>query len=118
MEEEGLLAHTIKMGTVMRGEMDRLIAKHPSLREGRQIGLFGMMDVQKNSKGDLLVPYNSTHPAMNEFGQYLRKEGLFTFLRWSSFMCNPPLCISEDQLKESFEIIDRALDITDRYFEE
>jgi taurine--2-oxoglutarate transaminase len=32
-------------------------------------------------------------------------------------MCNPPLSITEAQLREGFEIIDRALDITDRAFE-
>ncbi len=28
-------------------------------------------------------------------------------------MTNPPLCITEEQLAEGFEIIDRALEITD-----
>ncbi|PRP91037.1 hypothetical protein ENSA5_59500 [Enhygromyxa salina] len=32
-------------------------------------------------------------------------------------MCNPPLCITEAQLREGFEIIDRGLDITDEAFE-
>ncbi len=117
MKEEGLVENAVRMGEVMRAEMDRLVAKHPSVREGRQIGLFGMMDIQKNSGGELLVPYNSSHPAMARFGQRLRENGLFTFVRWSSFMCNPPLCVTEEQLREGFEIIDRALDITDEAFE-
>lgn len=117
MKEEGLVENAARMGEVMRAEMDRLVAKHPSVREGRQIGLFGMMDIQKNSRGELLVPYNSSHPAMQRFGQKLREDGLFTFVRWSSFMCNPPLCITEEQLREGFAIIDRALDITDEAFE-
>jgi taurine--2-oxoglutarate transaminase len=34
-------------------------------------------------------------------------------MRWGSFMCNPPLCITEEQLRESFAIIDRGLDLVD-----
>jgi len=37
--------------------------------------------------------------------------------RWSSFMCNPPLCITEEQLREGFAIIDRGLETTDAVFE-
>ncbi|MGC6507632.1 MAG: aminotransferase class III-fold pyridoxal phosphate-dependent enzyme [Myxococcota bacterium] len=117
MLEEGLVENAAKLGHVMRSEMDRLKAKHPSVREGRCIGLFGMIDVQKNSKGERIAPYNGTHPAMTELNQFFRDNGLFTFIRWGSFMCNPPLCITEEQLLECFAIIDRGLEITDRYFE-
>ena len=101
----------------MRSEMDRLQAKHPSVREGRCIGLFGMMDVQKNSSGERIASYNSNHPAMLKLNQFFRDNGLFTYIRWGSFMCNPPLCITEEQLLECFAIVDKGLDITDQYFE-
>ena len=115
--DEGMIENAANMQHVMRAEMDRLIDKHPSAKEGRALGLFGMMDVQKNSRGDLIAPYNGTHPAMQELAAFFRSEGLFTFVRWSHFMCNPPLCITKDQLLEAFAIIDRGLDITDRAFE-
>ena len=76
-----------------------------------------MMDVQKNSAGELIAPYNGTHPAMTAFGKFLKDKGLFTFVRWSHFMCNPPLCITEEQLRGAFSIIDKGLDITDEAFE-
>ena len=34
------------------------------------IGLFGMMDIQKNSKGDLIAPYNGAHPAMGKLAAF------------------------------------------------
>ena len=114
---EGMVENAAKMGAVMRKEMDRLQAKHPSMREGRQIGLFGMIDVQKNSQGESIAPYNGSHPAMAKLGAFFREQKLFTFIRWGSFMCNPPLCITEEQLLEAFEIVDRGLDITDEAFE-
>lgn len=117
MLEEGMIENAVKMGQVMRSEMDRLQEKHPSVREGRCIGLFGMIDVQKNSKGERIAPYNGSHPAMVELNKFFLNNGLFTFVRWGSFMCNPPLCITEEQLLECFEIVDRGLDITDQAFE-
>ncbi len=114
---EGLVENAARLGEVMRGEMQRLKAKHRSVKEGRNIGLFGIMEVQKNAKGDLLAPFNGTHPAMGKLAKFFSDEGFFTFVRWSGFMCNPPLCITEEQLREGFAIIDRGLEITDEAFE-
>jgi taurine---2-oxoglutarate transaminase len=114
---EGMIENAAKQERVMRREMDALRAKHPSLKEGRAIGLFGMLDVQKNAEGELIAPYNGSHPAMGKLAKFLDDEGLFTFIRWSSIACNPPLCITEEQLGEGFAIIDRALAITDEAFE-
>jgi taurine---2-oxoglutarate transaminase len=113
MQDEKMVENAARLEKVMRSEMDRLKAKHPSVKEGRCIGLFGMIDLQKNRKGEPMAPYNGNHPAMGKLAGFFRENGLFTFLRWGSFMCNPPLCITEAQLKDGFEIIDRGLEITD-----
>ncbi|MEZ4225712.1 MAG: aminotransferase class III-fold pyridoxal phosphate-dependent enzyme [Polyangiaceae bacterium] len=117
MVEEKLVERAAELEHVMRREMDALEKKHPSMREGRCIGLFGIIETQKNSKGEFLAPYNGSHPAMDKLAKFFKDEGLFTFVRWSSFMCNPPLTITEAQLKEGFAIIDRGLSITDEAFE-
>lgn len=117
MLEEKMLENATRLGAVMRSEMDRLTEKHPSVKVGRCLGLFGMIDLQKNSAGEPMAPYNGTSEAMGKLNAFFRDNGLFTFVRWGSFMCNPPLCITESQLLECFEIIDRALDVTDGYFE-
>jgi len=51
---------------------------------------------------------------MAALGRFFREEGLYTFVRWNTFFTNPPLCISEAQLRDAFAIIDRALEITDQ----
>lgn len=115
---EGMVENAARLQPVMRAQMDQLQAKHPSVKEGRCIGLFGMVDLQRNAQGEPLAPFNGGHPAMNAFGSWLREHGLFTFVRWGSFMCNPPLCVTEGQLLEGFGILDEALTITDAAFED
>ncbi len=110
---EGLVENAAAMGVVMRAEMDRLTAAHPCVREGRCIGLFGRIDLQRDTRGTPLSPYNTTHPVLKDFVAQLWAEGLFTYARWDGFYCNPPLCITEAQLREGFSIIDRALAIVD-----
>lgn len=115
--EEGLTENAAKLESVAREEMDRLITKHPSAGEGRAIGLFGMMDLHKNSRGELLSGYNQTHPKANEMAKWLDANGLYVIVRWSNIMCSPPLSITEAELREGYEILDRGLDITDQAFE-
>lgn len=117
MQEERLVENAARLEPVMRAEMDRLKAKHRSVKACRAIGLFGMIDLQRDRNGTPLAPYNGSHPVMAALSQFFRKEGLYTFLRWGSFMCNPPLCIAESQLREGFAIIDRGLDLVDAIVE-
>jgi len=112
-EEENLVENSRAMGEIMRGHMQRMKDTHPSVRSFRQIGLFGMMDLQRDLHGTRMAPYNGTHPGMQALNQFFREQKFFTFVRWGSFMCNPPLCINEAQLAEAFEIIDRGLALTD-----
>ena len=51
---------------------------------------------------------------MAALGKFFRQEGLYTFVRWNTFFTNPPLCITEGELREAFAIIDRGLTETDR----
>ncbi|CAN5815432.1 aspartate aminotransferase family protein [soil metagenome] len=115
--EEKLVGNSAKMGDVMRGHMERLKAKHKSVLEHRNIGLFGIIELRKNAKNERLVPYAGSHPVMGKLGKFFRENGLFAVLQWGGVMCNPPLTINEAQLAEAFEIVDRGLSITDEAFE-
>ncbi len=117
MREEGMIENAAKLEKVMREEMDKLQAKHKSVLETRCIGLFGMVDLRKNAKNEPLAPYNGAHPAMAKLNKAFLDNGLFTFTRWNNFTCNPPLCITEAQLREGFAIIDKCLAVTDEAFE-
>ena len=117
LEKEKLVENSARMGNVMRGHMERLAAKHKCVREHRNIGLFGIIELRKNSKNDRLVEYAGAHPVMAKLGKFYRENGLFTVLQWGGVMCNPPLTINETQLAEAFDIVDRGLSIVDEVFE-
>lgn len=117
MAEEGIVAHAAEMEHVMRAEMQGLKDRHPTVKTFRAIGLFGMVDLQKDSKGTPMAPYNGSHPAMGAFSKRIKERGLYTVTRYGSFHVNPPLTITPAELREGFEILDDALGVVDGYFE-
>jgi taurine---2-oxoglutarate transaminase len=114
-EEDKLIDRAKAMGQVMRGLMDDLTKRHQSVGEARNIGLFGIFELVRNRKTkEPMAAFNAGSPEMAALGKFFRDEGLYTFVRWNTFFTNPPLCITEAELKEAFAIIDRGLEITDK----
>jgi taurine--2-oxoglutarate transaminase len=114
-EEDGLIDKAAKTGTLLESLHAELSAKHPSIGVTRCIGLFGVIELVRNRQTlEPMAPLNGTSPEMAALGKFFREEGLFTFLRWHYFFTNPPLCITEEELREGMAIIDRGLAITDK----
>jgi taurine--2-oxoglutarate transaminase len=113
-EEDNLIERAAHTGRLMRQLMDDLDARHPSVGATRSIGLFGVIELVRNrDTREPMAPFGGTSPEMAALGKFFREHGLFTFVRWNYFFTNPPLSITEDELREGFAIIDRALQITD-----
>ena len=109
-EEDDLIARARRMGTLMRELLQGLEARHPIVGGTRAIGLFGIVELVKDRASmEPLAPYNGTSEPMARLGRFFREEGLYTFVRWNTFFTNPPLTISEDELRHGFDIIDRGL---------
>ena len=114
-EEDGLIEKARKMGTVMKQLAADLEKRHPSVGAVRSIGLFGIFELVRNrSTRQPMAPFNGTSEEMAALGRFFREQGLYTLVRWNTFYTNPPLCITEQELREAFAIIDRGLEITDR----
>ena len=112
-EEDDLIGNARRMGAVMRTCLHDLHARHTCVGAVRSIGLFGIIElVRDKARRVPLAPFNGSSPEMAAVGRSLRENGLYTFLRWNTVFTNPPLCITEAELKEGFEIIDRALSET------
>ncbi len=114
MKQDDIVGNSKRMGKVMSSLMDDLKAEHPSVGEARNIGLFGCLELVKNRKTkEPMAPYVGGSPEMAKLGAYLKDNGVYNFT-WSNMLhTNPPLTVTESELKEVFEIINKALAITD-----
>jgi taurine--2-oxoglutarate transaminase len=113
-EEDGLIDRAARTGELMRSLLADLEARHPCVGATRSIGLFGIVElVRDRATRQPLAPFNGTSPEMQALARFFRDEGLYTFVRWNTFFTNPPLCITEAELREGFEIIDRGLAVVD-----
>jgi taurine---2-oxoglutarate transaminase len=113
-EEDRLIERAKATGRLMADLLADLQARHPSVGAVRSIGLFGIVELIRNvATREPMAPFNSTSPEMTALGKFFRQEGLYTFVRWNTFFTNPPLTISDKELREGFAIIDRGLAIAD-----
>jgi taurine--2-oxoglutarate transaminase len=109
-EEDRLIERAAERGVLMKSLLDELAARHASVGAVRSLGLFGIVELVRNRRTmEPMAPYNGTSPEMQSLGRYFRAEGLYTFVRWNTFFTNPPLCITEAELREAFAIIDKGL---------
>ena len=114
MKDEKIVEHAEKMGPILNQMLKDLGEAHPSVGDTRNIGLFGIIEMVKNRKTkEPMAPWNSTSPVMVAFRKYCTGHGLYIDTHWHTALIIPPLIINEEQLKEGFDILDKALDITD-----
>ncbi len=114
MEEDGIVDRASRTGDLMSRLLADLAAHHPCVGAVRSIGLFGVVELVRNkTTREPMAPFNGTSPEMTALGKFFRQQGLFTFVRWNYFFTNPPLTITEAELREGFAIIDRALATAD-----
>lgn len=114
-EQDGLIERAARMGEVMRGHHERLMAKHPSVGAHRNIGLFGILElVRDRATYEPMAPYNGSSDEMKAVAKHLKDNGLYTFVRYNTIHNNPPLTITEEEMAEGFDIIDGALDHADK----
>jgi taurine--2-oxoglutarate transaminase len=118
MEDEDIVGNANRVGIVLAQLLSELKSKHPSVGDVRSIGLFGIIEFVKNRKTkEPMAPYNSTSEAMTKLSAFLRDNGIYGYIHWHKLHTNPPLCVTENELREVFKIIDDGLKITDKYVE-
>jgi taurine--2-oxoglutarate transaminase len=109
-EEDRLIERAAERGALMKTLLAELASGHPCVGAVRSIGLFGVVELVRNRRTmEPMAPFNGTSPEMQALGRHFRSEGLYTFVRWNTFFTNPPLCITEAELREAFAIIDKGL---------
>ena len=111
-EEDGLIENAARLGDVLQAEYAAMMQRHPSIGEARGRGLFTALEFVKDR--ETRAPLLSAEPeVVQRLGSFLRQEGIFAAIRGDWLFGNPPLCITEDELRWALSVVDRALDITD-----
>ncbi len=114
LRDDDLVGNAARLGPVMASLLADLKARHPSVGAVRSIGLFGIVELIRDRKThEPMAGFNSSSPEMAALDARLKADGLYTMQHWDAFFTNPPLCITEEQLREAFAIIDGALEVTD-----
>jgi taurine--2-oxoglutarate transaminase len=109
-EDDRLIENARRMGDVMTALHEQLREKHSIVGATRSIGLFGIVElVQDRTSMEPLAPFNGTSEPMKKLATFFREEGLYTFVRFNTFFTNPPLSITEEELRHGFDVIDRGL---------
>jgi taurine--2-oxoglutarate transaminase len=114
LKEDDLVGNSARMGVVMGELMDELKAEHKSVGDVRNLGLFGCIELVKNrATKEPLAPYTGGGPEMTKLGAFLKDKGVYAFTWRNLLHTNPPLCVTEAELREVFAIINEALAIAD-----
>jgi taurine--2-oxoglutarate transaminase len=114
LKDDDLVGNSARMGQVMAGLLDDLKAEHPSVGDVRSIGLFGLVELVKDRRTkEPMAPFNASSPEMNRLSAFFKEHGLYVYVHWNTFFTNPPLCVTEAELRAAFDVINQALEITD-----
>ena len=114
LRDDDMVGNAARLDPVLKELLSGLQERHPSVGTVRSIGLFGVFElVRSRDTMEPMAPFNGSSPEMSALDAQLRADGLYTMLHWNQVFTNPPLCITEEQLREGFAVIDRALDATD-----
>ncbi len=107
-EKDRLFENAASLGKYLGERLEQIKAQHGSVGDVRYIGLFSALEIVQNK--DTKEPIDP----LNEVAKFLKDNGLFTFVFHNILFVVPPLCITQAQLDEGLEIIERGLEITDR----
>ncbi|MBA4385709.1 MAG: aspartate aminotransferase family protein [Anaerolinea sp.] len=115
MQQDHLIEKAKQTGAVMAEMMAELVERHPSVGEVRSIGLFGAIELVKNkTTREPAAGFGMGSPEMSALKQYLLDHGVYLYTHWNIILLIPPLIITESELAEGFEVLDQAINITDK----
>lgn len=101
------------MAPLFESCMQELAEKHPCIKQYRSIGLFGCLDVQDRDGSNPRLQHESAHEAFAAYKKAFAENGLVGLHRYPHIHCAPPLIITEPELVDGFERLDRALTVLD-----
>ncbi|MFA5774089.1 MAG: aspartate aminotransferase family protein [Ilumatobacteraceae bacterium] len=122
-KEEKIVENARMIGNdVIRPALQKLKDKHPSVGEVRGLGVFWAIELVRNrTTRQPLVPFNAAGAdakPMAELAAACKKLGLWPFTHFNRMHVVPPCTISREEVEEGIAIIDEALAVADKYYED
>lgn len=119
--EENIIENARMLGEEVIGpELRALAERHPSVGEVRGLGVFWAVElVTDRVTRTPLVPFNAKGEdaaPMREFADACKQNGLWPFVHFNRTHVTPPCTTTADEAREGLAILDRALDVADRYY--
>ena len=119
-ESEDVPGRARRLGEeVLRPELERMAAAHPSVGEVRGAGCFFAIElVRDRGTREPLVPFNASGAAAAPVAETVaacREGGVWPFSHFNRLHVAPPLVISEEDLRAGLAVIDEALAVADRH---
>jgi len=111
--QNDIVGRTANMAPLFEACMQQLVEDHPSVKQYRAIGLFGCLDIQDTEGMNPKLQHEAAGEAFFKYKKAFLDEGLVGLHRFPHVHCAPPLTITEDELIDGFERLDRALHVLD-----
>jgi taurine--2-oxoglutarate transaminase len=123
MKDEGIIEHARSLGTDVIGPALRdLQERHPCVGEVRGLGVFWAVELVRNRETrEMLVPYNAAGAdaaPMAEIAAACKARGVWPFTHFNRIHVVPPCTISADDVRHGIAVLDEALTIGDRYYQD
>lgn len=91
--------------------MKRIADRHPCIKQYRAIGLFGCFDVQDIAGCVPKLQHEPAHEAFYKYKKAYAENGLVGLHRYPHIHCAPPLIISQEELLDGFNRLERAITV-------
>lgn len=114
-KEDKVFDNVLKVGKVLGDELEALKAKHACVGDVRYIGLFSIVEfVKDKATREPIVPFGKDPEGiMPKILGMLRAEGFYTYAHENMIHVSPPLIITEKELKEAIQMLDKVMDSVD-----
>lgn len=111
--QNDIIGRVQRMAPIFEECMQRLANKHPCIKQYRSIGLFGCLDVQDISGAIPKLQHEAAHEAFGKYKAAYCENGLVGLHRYPHIHCAPPLIITENELLDGFDRLDRSISVLD-----
>jgi len=118
-KDRDLIKNSRNLGAVLRRRPEEIKEKHKSVGDVRSIGLFGAVELVKDREKK--TPFNTYEDKMkgnplmsDKVAKAAMEKGVYLNTWVSHFIIAPPLIINEGELNHGLDVVDQALDVSDK----